>query len=60
VVNGDVAQTDLAEKSGLGRIIRMIKGQMLPFPVIEMTVDDIVRSDVCATWIKAFIKEEAA
>jgi hypothetical protein len=25
-----------------------------------MTVDDIVRSDVCATWIKAFIKEEAA
>ena len=60
VVNGDVAQTDLAEKSGLGRIIRMIKHQMLPFPVIEMTVDDIVRSDVCATWIKAFIKEEAA
>ena len=60
VVNGDVAQTDLAEKSGLGRIIRIIKGQMLPFPVIEMTVDDIVRSDVCATWIKAFIKEEAA
>ena len=60
VVNGDVAQTDLAEKSGLGRIIRMIKQQMLPFPVIEMTVDDIVRSDVCATWIKAFIKEEAA
>ena len=58
VVNGDVAQTDLAEKSGLRRIISMVKGQMLPFPVIEMTVDDIVRSDVCATWIKAFIKEE--
>lgn len=58
VVNGDIAQTDLDEKSGLRRIISMIKGQMLPFPVVEMTADDIVRSDVCATWIKAFLKEE--
>jgi hypothetical protein len=24
-----------------------------------MTPDDIVRSDVCATWIRAFLKEEA-
>lgn len=58
VVNGDIAQTDLDEKSGLRRIINMIKSQMLPFPVVEMTADDIVRSDVCATWIKAFLKEE--
>lgn len=58
VVNGDIAQTDLDEKSGLRRIINMIKGQMLPFPVVEMTAEDIVRSDVCATWIKAFLKEE--
>jgi phosphate starvation-inducible PhoH-like protein len=59
VINGDMAQTDLDEKSGLRRIIHMIKSQMLPFPVIEMTEDDIVRSDVCATWIRAFLKEEA-
>lgn len=59
VVNGDMAQTDLDEKSGLRRIINIIKRQMLPFPVIEMTQDDIVRSDICATWIKAFIKEES-
>ena len=58
VINGDMAQTDLDEKSGLRRIIHMIKSQMLPFPVIEMTEDDIVRSDICATWIKAFLKEE--
>ena len=58
VINGDMAQTDLDEKSGLRRIIHIIKNQMLPFPVIEMTEDDIVRSDVCAMWIKAFLKEE--
>tara|TARA_R110001606_G_scaffold355987_1_gene507135 strand:+ start:1438 stop:2196 length:759 start_codon:yes stop_codon:yes gene_type:complete len=59
VINGDMAQTDLDHKSGLSRIINIIKRQMLPFPVIEMTPDDIVRSDVCATWIRAFLKEEA-
>jgi len=58
VVNGDIAQTDLAEHSGLNRIIRITKAQMLPFPVVEMTVDDIVRSDICATWIKAFMEAE--
>lgn len=60
VVNGDIAQSDLDERSGLKRIIHIIKSQMLPFPVVEMTQDDIVRSDVCATWIKAFIKYEGS
>jgi len=58
VVNGDVQQTDLKNDSGLSKIIHITKSQMLPFAVIEMTVDDIVRSDICATWIKAFIKYE--
>jgi phosphate starvation-inducible PhoH-like protein len=58
VVNGDIAQSDLEARSGLKRIIHIIKSQMLSFPVIEMTQDDIVRSDVCATWIKAFIRHE--
>lgn len=60
VVNGDMAQTDLANQSGLKQIIHITKSQMLPFPVVEMTVDDIVRSDICATWIKAFIEHERA
>jgi phosphate starvation-inducible PhoH-like protein len=58
VINGDIAQTDLAHNSGLRKIIHIVKSQMLPYPVIEFTVDDIVRSDVCATWIKAFDKYE--
>lgn len=58
VINGDIAQSDLDAKSGLKNIIHIIKSQMLPFPVIEMTQDDIVRSDICATWIKAFLSYE--
>lgn len=58
VVNGDVAQTDLKHTSGLRTIINIIKGQMLAYPVVEMTEEDIVRSDVCADWIRAFSKHE--
>ena len=58
VVNGDVQQTDLKQNSGLRKIIHITKSQMLPYAVIEMTEDDIVRSDICATWIRAFLKHE--
>ena len=57
VINGDIAQSDLKQTSGLRKIVHMIKHQMLPIPVIEFTEDDIVRSDICAMWIKAFHKE---
>jgi len=54
VINGDVNQCDLSDASGLRTIIHMIKSQMLPVPVIEFTRDDIVRSGVCAMWVRAF------
>lgn len=57
VINGDVNQCDLHETSGLRAVIHMIKSQMLPVPVIEFTRDDIVRSGICAMWVRAF--EEA-
>ena len=58
VINGDVMQTDLAQNSGLRKIINLIKQQMLPFPIIEFQEEDIVRSDLCAVWIRAFNKYE--
>jgi phosphate starvation-inducible PhoH-like protein len=58
VINGDVMQTDLAHNSGLRQIISIVKQQMLPFPIIEFQEEDIVRSDICATWIRAFGKHE--
>jgi len=39
-------------------VLHLIKSQMLPVPVIEFTRDDIVRSDICAMWVRAF--DEAA
>ncbi len=56
VLNGDIMQSDLRAESGLAKIIEIIKKQKLDVPVIEFTMDDIVRSDICAMWIKAFHK----
>jgi phosphate starvation-inducible protein PhoH and related proteins len=54
VINGDVNQCDLEEASGLRIVIHMIKSQMLAVPVIEFTKEDIVRSGICAMWVRAF------
>jgi len=57
IINGDVAQTDLKESSGLSKIIHMSKKYGMPIPIIEFGEDDIVRSDICAMWIKSFNRE---
>jgi phosphate starvation-inducible PhoH-like protein len=54
VINGDVSQCDLDEASGLRIVIRLIKSQTLSVPVVEFTRKDIVRSGVCAMWVRAF------
>ena len=54
IINGDVSQCDLDETSGLHTILRLIKSQKLPVPVIEFTIADIVRSGLCAMWVRAF------
>jgi phosphate starvation-inducible PhoH-like protein len=54
VVNGDVSQCDLSEASGLSTVLQLIRSRMLPVPVIEFTVNDIVRSGFCAMWVRAF------
>jgi phosphate starvation-inducible PhoH-like protein len=54
VINGDVSQCDLDHASGLRTVIHMVKSQMLNVPVIEFDRDDIVRSGVCAMWVRAF------
>jgi phosphate starvation-inducible PhoH-like protein len=57
VLNGDVQQSDLKEGDGLSKIIHLAKKHMLPIPIIEFGVGDIVRSDICAEWVKVFMKE---
>lgn len=54
VINGDVSQCDLDTASGLSAVLSLIKSQMLPVPVVEFTREDIVRSGICAMWVRAF------
>lgn len=56
VLNGDIKQSDLKSTSGLKFILEMIQKQKLPVDHVEFSVDDIVRSDICAMWVKAFDK----
>ena len=57
VLNGDVQQSDLPSGDGLSKVIHLAKKHMMPVPVIEFGIDDIVRSDICAQWVKIFLKE---
>lgn len=57
VLNGDVSQCDLDRGSGLRTVIHLVKSQMLSVPIVEFGRDDIVRSELCAMWVRAF--EEA-
>jgi phosphate starvation-inducible PhoH-like protein len=57
VINGDVSQCDLDEESGLRVALDLVAKRRLPVPVIEFTLADIVRSGICAMWVRAF--EEA-
>jgi phosphate starvation-inducible protein PhoH and related proteins len=59
VVNGDVNQSDIQQASGLGRMIELIRSHGLPVPVIEFGLGDIVRSELCAMWVRAFEGDNA-
>ncbi|MGJ8660434.1 MAG: PhoH family protein [Bacteroidota bacterium] len=57
VLNGDVQQSDLKEADGLTKVIHMAKKHMLPVPIIEFNMDDIIRSDITKMWVKTFYAE---
>jgi phosphate starvation-inducible PhoH-like protein len=54
VVDGDLEQSDIGEFNGLQKMLALIDLHDLPVPVVEFGVEDIVRSEECAMWIRAF------
>ena len=56
VINGDIKQSDIRTASGLSTIIELAQRFNLPVPVIEFTINDVVRSPECKMWIEAFDK----
>ena len=57
VLNGDVQQSDLKEADGLSKVIHLAKKHMLNVAIVEFGIEDIIRSDICAEWVKVFMKE---
>ena len=57
VLNGDIQQSDLKGTSGLSKVIHLAKKHMLDVPVVEFGIEDIVRSGICAEWVKVFVSE---
>ena len=58
VLNGDIMQTDLKDGDGLTKITHLAKKHLLPIPIVEFDLDDIVRSDICAQWVRVFYAEK--
>jgi phosphate starvation-inducible PhoH-like protein len=59
VVNGDLMQSDLKHTSGLTAAIRLMGKYGIRAGHVEFTLDDIVRSGLCAEWVRAFYTEAA-
>ncbi len=59
VINGDIAQCDLPQGSGLQLAISLVRERNLPVPVVEFSSQDIVRSGLCAMWVRAFEEKGA-
>jgi len=57
VLNGDIQQSDLTETDGLTKLVHYAKKYMLPIPIVEFGIDDVIRSDICRSWIEVFTKE---
>ena len=58
VLNGDVQQSDLKDANGLAKIVELSQRYAVNVPVIEFTIDDVVRSEVCKQWISIFMQEK--
>lgn len=57
VMNGDIRQSDIKEQSGLSKAIHLAKKYNIDASVVEFTLDDVVRSDICKQWLEAFYEE---
>lgn len=57
LINGDLAQKDIDEESGLKWIIDNVYRHDLPIPVVEFDIDDCQRSGICRMWLNVMAGE---
>jgi len=58
ILMGDPAQSDVKNGEDLIRFCNLIKKCGMQLPVVEFSVDDIVRSDIVADLVRMFIAEK--
>lgn len=60
VINGDIRQSDIEDKCGLAMVLNMVEKYTSlsnKTNIVEFTIDDVVRSDIVADWLRVFEKE---
>lgn len=57
LINGDIAQKDIHEQSGLTWLINNVYKHNLPVPVVEFNIEDCQRSGLCRMWLEVMAKE---
>ena len=58
ILMGDPAQSDVKNGEDLIKFCKLVKKAGMSLPVVEFTVEDIVRSDIVADLVKMFIEEK--
>jgi phosphate starvation-inducible PhoH-like protein len=56
VISGDIRQSDMKHNSGLRIAVDLARQYKIPAGIIEFTSEDVVRSNLCQQWVKAFEK----
>lgn len=58
ILMGDSSQSDINSGKDILRFVKLCLKHNIEIPIVEFTVDDIVRSDIVGQLVKAFIKEK--
>jgi phosphate starvation-inducible PhoH-like protein len=57
ILSGDASQSDVSNGNGITKFTKLCDKNNIQIPVIEFTVDDVVRSDIVGALVKMFVKE---
>ncbi len=58
ILMGDSSQSDINAGKDILKFVKICTKHNIQIPIVEFTVDDIVRSDIVGQLVKAFIKEK--
>lgn len=58
VIDGDTNQTDLANHSGLRHLVNIARKYPIDCSIVELSLDDVVRSGITKQWLTAFYRED--